>query len=135
MSFARRGLLALVLLSAATVHAQKSETVKIAVIDPLSGLAAVTGVNQLKTAEFFAGVLNRSRGGNEPRYEVFGLDSSSVSVTARPLMIGEMPEPRVCGEKPPLIDLSCIATVTAASYGGVGTLQAPGCSGFGDAMT
>ena len=75
MSFARRGLLALVLLSAATVHAQKSETVKIAVIDPLSGLAAVTGVNQLKTAEFFAGVLNRSRGGNEPRYEVFGLDS------------------------------------------------------------
>lgn len=75
MSLARRGVLALVFLAAAAAHAQKSEIVKIAVIDPLSGLAAVTGVNQLKTAEFFAGVLNRSRGGNEPRYEVFGLDS------------------------------------------------------------
>lgn len=74
-SIARRGLFSLALFAAATAHAQKHETVRIAVIDPLSGLAAVTGANQLKTAEFFAGVLNRSRGGNEPRYEVFGLDS------------------------------------------------------------
>lgn len=72
---AGRILIALCLLGAGVVHAQKGETVKIAVIDPLSGGAAVTGVNQLKTAEFFAGVLNRSRSGNEPRFEVFGLDS------------------------------------------------------------
>ena len=68
-------LLALALAAAGPARAQKDETVKIAVIDPLTGPAAVTGLNQFKTAEFFAGVLNRSRGGNDPRYEVFGLDS------------------------------------------------------------
>ena len=54
--------------------AQKGETVKIAVIDPLSGMAAVTGTNQLKTAKFYTDILNRSRG-NGPRYEILGLDS------------------------------------------------------------
>jgi branched-chain amino acid transport system substrate-binding protein len=71
----KAAVLALALFAAGAAQAQKAQTVKIAVIDPLSGLAAVTGVNQLKTAEFFAGVLNRSRSGGEPRYEVFGLDS------------------------------------------------------------
>lgn len=71
----KAAVLALAFFAAGAAQAQKAQTVKIAVIDPLSGLAAVTGVNQLKTAEFFAGVLNRSRSGGEPRYEVFGLDS------------------------------------------------------------
>ncbi|TWD77209.1 substrate-binding family protein [Variovorax beijingensis] len=69
-------------LAASMAAAQKTETVKIAVIDPLSGPAAVTGVNQFKTAEFFAGVLNRSRSGSEPRYEVFGLDSKRSAAEA-----------------------------------------------------
>jgi branched-chain amino acid transport system substrate-binding protein len=56
-------------------HAQKNEVVKVAFIDPLSGMAAVTGANQLKTAEFFAGILNGSRGGYGPKYEIIGLDS------------------------------------------------------------
>ena len=69
--------LTLALTTAMAAHAQlpKAETVKIAVIDPLSGPSAVLGMNQLKTAEFFGGVLNRSRSGSEPRYEVFGLDN------------------------------------------------------------
>lgn len=73
----RRALAAAVLLAATfTAQAQqRTETVKIAVIDPLSGPAAVTGVNQLKTAEFFAAILTRSRSYLSPRYEVFGLDS------------------------------------------------------------
>lgn len=59
----------------AAAQAQKSEVVKVAFIDPLSGLAAVTGANQLKTAQFFAGILNDSRGGRGPKYEIMGLDS------------------------------------------------------------
>lgn len=72
-----RAFLAAALMASAcgTALAQRSETVRMAVIDPLSGMAAVTGVNQLKTAEFFVEILNRSRGGSGPRYEVFGLDS------------------------------------------------------------
>lgn len=74
---ASRALLTLVFLAAGygVSMAQRVESVKIAVIDPLSGMAAVTGVNQLKTAKFFAGILNRSRSGTEVRYEIFGLDS------------------------------------------------------------
>jgi branched-chain amino acid transport system substrate-binding protein len=64
----------LMLVGASAASAQ-NDVVKIAVIDPLSGLAAVTGANQLKTAEFFAGILNRSRGSSGPRYEIIGLDS------------------------------------------------------------
>ncbi|MES2945334.1 MAG: branched-chain amino acid ABC transporter substrate-binding protein [Pseudomonadota bacterium] len=72
----RRTLLAASLLAASvSVQAQKAELVRIAFIDPLSGPAAVTGANQLKTAEFFAGILNGSRSGSEPRYEIIGLDS------------------------------------------------------------
>ncbi len=69
------GLACAACLFAPVAFAQAGETVKIAVIDPLSGGAAVTGRNQLKTAEFFAGIMNRSRGLSEPRFEVIGLDS------------------------------------------------------------
>jgi branched-chain amino acid transport system substrate-binding protein len=37
-----------------SAHAQKGETVKIAWIDPLSGLMAPVGNNQLKSFQFFA---------------------------------------------------------------------------------
>ena len=39
---------------AMTAHAQKGETVKIALIDPLSGLMGPVGTNQLKSFQFFA---------------------------------------------------------------------------------
>ena len=41
-------------LCALGAHAQKGETVKIAWIDPLSGLMAPVGNNQLKSFQFFA---------------------------------------------------------------------------------
>ena len=65
---------AAVMAACGLAHAQKGEVVKIAVIDPLSGMAAVTGANQLKTAQFYAEILNRSRGSG-PRYEIIGLDN------------------------------------------------------------
>jgi len=40
--------------SAVGAYAQKGETVKIAHIDPLSGLMAPVGSNQLKSFQFFA---------------------------------------------------------------------------------
>ncbi|WP_396432011.1 ABC transporter substrate-binding protein, partial [Limnohabitans sp.] len=39
---------------AMSAHAQKGETVKIAHIDPLSGLMGPVGTNQLKSFQFFA---------------------------------------------------------------------------------
>jgi branched-chain amino acid transport system substrate-binding protein len=71
-----RMLVAVCVVSASTgAQAQKNELVKVAVIDPLSGPQAVLGTNQLKTAEYFVGIQNRSRGANEPKYEIVGLDS------------------------------------------------------------
>ena len=40
------------LLSATASFAQKGETVKVAWLDPLSGLMAAVGTNQLKTTQF-----------------------------------------------------------------------------------
>ena len=55
--------------------AQKGETVKIAWIDPLSGLMAPVGTNQLKSFQFFA---DKFSGANNPagvKFEVIGLDN------------------------------------------------------------
>jgi branched-chain amino acid transport system substrate-binding protein len=55
--------------------AQKGETVKIAWIDPLSGLMAPVGSNQLKSFQFFA---EKFSGANNPagvKFEVIGLDN------------------------------------------------------------
>ena len=54
--------------------AQKGETVKIAWIDPLSGLMAPVGSNQLKSFQFFAEKFSQ----NNPagvKFEVIGLDN------------------------------------------------------------
>jgi len=56
-------------------YAQKGETVKIAWIDPLSGLMAPVGSNQLKSFQFFA---EKFSGANNPagvKFEVIGLDN------------------------------------------------------------
>ena len=47
-------------LSAGAAFAQKGETVKVAWIDPLSGLMASVGQNQLKSYQFVAEKLNAS---------------------------------------------------------------------------
>jgi branched-chain amino acid transport system substrate-binding protein len=55
MKFAVRSIVvASLALSAFGAFAQKGETVKIAWIDPLSGLMAPVGNNQLKSFQFFA---------------------------------------------------------------------------------
>ncbi len=55
MRFAIKAVAASVLLvSAGAVFAQKGETVKIAWLDPLSGLMAAVGTNQLRSFQFLA---------------------------------------------------------------------------------
>lgn len=76
---------AAMLTCAFTAYAQKGETVKIAWIDPLSGLMAPVGTNQLRTFQFFA---EKMSGNNNPagvRFEVVGFDnklSPAESLTA-----------------------------------------------------
>jgi branched-chain amino acid transport system substrate-binding protein len=54
--------------------AQKGETVKIAWIDPLSGLMAPVGSNQLKSFQFFADKFSQSNPAGV-KFEVVGLDN------------------------------------------------------------
>jgi branched-chain amino acid transport system substrate-binding protein len=57
-----------------SAFAQKGETVKIAWLDPLSGLMASVGTNQLKTFQFFAEEFNK----NNPagvKFEIIGIDN------------------------------------------------------------
>ena len=76
MIFSRNVFAAAVLtLSGAAAFAQAGETVKIAWIDPLSGLMAPVGSNELKTFQFFA---EKFSGNNNPakvKFEVIGLDN------------------------------------------------------------
>jgi branched-chain amino acid transport system substrate-binding protein len=65
---------AALVLAFGAAHAQKGETVKIAWIDPLSGLMAPVGSNQLKSFQFFAEKFSA----NNPagvKFEVIGLDN------------------------------------------------------------
>jgi branched-chain amino acid transport system substrate-binding protein len=62
-------------LCAAAAFAQKGETVKIAWIDPLSGLMGPVGINELKSFQFFA---EKFSGKNNPagvNFEVIGIDN------------------------------------------------------------
>lgn len=47
-------------LGAAAAHAQKGETVKIGWVDPMSGLMAPVGTNQIKSFQFMAEVFNKN---------------------------------------------------------------------------
>ena len=62
MTFTRRSLAVLVAasLTSAAAFAQKGETVKIGWIDPLSGLMASVGQNQVKSFQYVAEKLNAS---------------------------------------------------------------------------
>lgn len=63
-----------ILASATAVWAQKGETVKIAWIDPLSGLMAPIGSNGLNTFKFFAEKFNQSNAAGV-KFEVVALDN------------------------------------------------------------
>ena len=54
--------------------AQKGETVKIAWIDPLSGLMAAVGTNGLKTFQYMAEEFNKKNVAGV-KFEVIGLDN------------------------------------------------------------
>jgi branched-chain amino acid transport system substrate-binding protein len=54
--------------------AQKGETVKIAWLDPLSGLMAAVGTNQLKTFQFLAEEFNKKNAAGV-KFEIIGIDN------------------------------------------------------------
>ena len=63
-----------VLTCAAAASAASGETVKIAWIDPLSGLMAGVGTNQLKTVQYLAEQFNR-KSLSGVRFEIIGIDN------------------------------------------------------------
>lgn len=76
MQFTRRSLAVLVSLSlsSAAAFAQKGETVKVAWIDPLSGLMASVGQNQLKTYQYIAEKLNAKNPAGV-KFEIVSIDN------------------------------------------------------------
>ena len=75
MKFALKIATAAILAASATsALAQKGETVKIAWLDPLSGLMAAVGTNQLKTFQFLAEEFNKKNAAGV-KFEVIGIDN------------------------------------------------------------
>ncbi|WP_431131248.1 branched-chain amino acid ABC transporter substrate-binding protein [Variovorax paradoxus] len=75
MKFALKIATAAILSAAATgALAQKGETVKIAWLDPLSGLMAAVGTNQLKTYQFLAEEFNKKNVAGV-KFEIIGIDN------------------------------------------------------------
>ena len=62
------------ILCAGTAFAQKGETVKIAWLDPLSGLMAAVGTNQLKTYQLIAEDFNK-KNVSGVKFEIIGIDN------------------------------------------------------------
>ena len=59
---------------AGSAFAQKGETVKIAWLDPLSGLMAAVGTNQLKSFQFIAEEFNK-KNNSGVKFEIIGIDN------------------------------------------------------------
>lgn len=75
MKFALKSVAAsLLVASAGAAMAQQGETVKIAWIDPLSGLMAALGSNQLKSFQFLAEEFNKKNAAGV-KFEVIGIDN------------------------------------------------------------
>ncbi len=75
MKFAIKTVAASVMLvSAGAAFAQKGETVKIAWMDPLSGLMAAVGTNQLKSFQFLAEEFNKKNAAGV-KFEIIGIDN------------------------------------------------------------
>jgi branched-chain amino acid transport system substrate-binding protein len=76
---------AVLLACAFAAHAQKGETVKIAFIDPLSGLMGPVGSNQLKSFQFFADKFSNAGNPAGVKFEMVSFDnklSPAESLTA-----------------------------------------------------
>ena len=75
MRFAIKTVAASILLASVSgVFAQKGETVKIGWIDPLSGLMAAVGTNQLKTMQLMAEEFNKKNAAGV-KFEIIGIDN------------------------------------------------------------
>lgn len=75
MGFAIKAVAASVLLASASgAFAQKGDTVKIAWLDPLSGLMAAVGTNQLKSFQFLAEEFNK-KNASGVKFEIIGIDN------------------------------------------------------------
>ncbi len=75
MKFTLKFATAAILAASATgALAQKGETVKIAWLDPLSGLMAAVGTNQLKTFQFMAEEFNKKNAAGV-KFEIIGIDN------------------------------------------------------------
>ena len=75
MKFALKISTAAILVASATgAMAQKGETVKIAWLDPLSGLMAAVGTNQLKSFQFIAEEFNKKNAAGV-KFEIIGIDN------------------------------------------------------------
>ncbi len=75
MRFAIKSVAACVMLVGVTASfAQKGETVKIAWLDPLSGLMAAVGTNQLKTTQYLAEEFNK-KNLSGVKFEIIGIDN------------------------------------------------------------
>ncbi|MDD0815226.1 branched-chain amino acid ABC transporter substrate-binding protein [Curvibacter sp. HBC28] len=75
MKFVMKTVVASTLLALASgAMAQKGETVKIAWLDPLSGLMAAVGTNQLKSFQFLAEEFNKKNAAGV-KFEIIGIDN------------------------------------------------------------
>jgi branched-chain amino acid transport system substrate-binding protein len=75
MKFALKAVAVSALIAASGASfAQKGETVKIAWLDPLSGLMAAVGTNQLKTYQFLAEEFNKKNAAGV-KFEIIGIDN------------------------------------------------------------
>src|SRR5918993_4739654 len=75
MKFALKIATAAILAASATgAFAQQGQTVKIAWLDPLSGLMAAVGTNQLKTYQFLAEEFNKKNAAGV-KFEIIGIDN------------------------------------------------------------
>ncbi len=63
-----------ILATAGSAFAQKGETVKIAWLDPLSGLMAAVGTNQLKSFQFLADEFSK-KNASGVKFEIIGIDN------------------------------------------------------------
>ena len=74
MKFAVKVLASVAMLAALSAHAQKGETVKIALIDPQTGLMGPLGTNQMRSWQYFADELSK----NNPagvKFEIVAFDN------------------------------------------------------------
>ena len=95
MKLTRRELTAAALLTSALpavpAWAQRGETVRIALIDPQSGLMGPVGINQLRSFQFFAEKFSGAGNPAGVRFEIEGFDnklSASETLTAMQAAIG-----------------------------------------------